>query len=710
MLFCFDVPGRLRRGTAACVLLTGFALPATAQPTTTLYAGQSGTTLAASVRSGYTPTGTLGYNAARDQLFAYEQQTDGRLECIYTGYSVQLTAGADPSTDAYNKGINTEHTWPQSMGASAEPGRSDMHHLFPTRDNVNSARGSFPFDEIPDSQTDAWYRLAASQSSTPTSSLAEWSEKDNAHPSPSYTGRFEPRESKKGDIARAALYFYTIYQSGSNAAFFNVQKSVLLAWHAADPVDMEEYNRSEWIRTKQGKSNPFILDPSLASRIYGGGTPPPPTAGTLWINELHYDDYGTDAYEGVEIAGPAGTSLSGWKVIAYNGSGGAPYLTVSLSGSIDSEQNGYGAVWVAMAGLQNGAPDGVALVNPSGQSVQFLSYEGAFTATSGAASGKTSQDIGKSETSSTPDGYSLQLTGSGAGYSSFAWQAPRVASRGSLNSGQTISGSAGGGSTPPPAAPAAWINELHYDDYSTDSYEGVEVAGTAGLSLSGWKLVAYNGSGGADYQTLALSGSLPSQQGGFGTKWFAMSGLQNGGPDGIALIDAGGAVVQFLSYEGSFTATSGPASGRASQSISQSETSSTPNGHALQLGGTGSRYADFTWQAPRTATRGARNSGQTFGGPSLLAQQAASPLAIRLFPNPTAGEATVSVQVAETGRLTVAVYDVLGREVARLYEGAAEAGAEMRLALDARALPAGLYVVRAATAAGTATQRLTVTR
>ena len=47
-------------------------------------------------------------------------------------------------------------------------------------------------------------------------------------------------------------------------------------------------------------------------------------------------------------------------------------------------------------GMQNGAPDGLALV-PGTTVVEFLSYEGAMTATNGPAVGLTSTDIGVSE-------------------------------------------------------------------------------------------------------------------------------------------------------------------------------------------------------------------------------------------------------------------------------------------------------------------------
>ena len=150
-----------------------------------------------------------------------------------------------------------------------------------------------------------------------------------------------------------------------------------------------------------------------------------------------------------------------------------------------------------------------------------------------------------------------------------------------------------------PAAQAAtvFINEIHYDNTGTDTGEAIEVAGPAGTDLAGWSLVLYNGSGGASYATLGLSGLLPSQQSGFGTLSFAAVGLQNGSPDGIALVDAGSSVVQFLSYEKTFTAVDGPANGMLSVDIGVIKSGSGPVDESLQLTGTSSTSNDFTWAA-----------------------------------------------------------------------------------------------------------------
>lgn len=159
-----------------------------------------------------------------------------------------------------------------------------------------------------------------------------------------------------------------------------------------------------------------------------------------------------------------------------------------------------------------------------------------------------------------------------------------------------------------------WINELHYDNNSADADEGVEVAGTAGADLTGWSLAAYNGSNGTLSMagTMSLSGTLPNQMAGKGTKWFAFSGLENGPADGIALVDAGGAVVQLLSWEGTFTATAGPATGMMSVALPVSEEPAPAVGLTLQLTGAGDAYADFTWVAGVAASHDAINAGQTF--------------------------------------------------------------------------------------------------
>jgi hypothetical protein len=158
---------------------------------------------------------------------------------------------------------------------------------------------------------------------------------------------------------------------------------------------------------------------------------------------------------------------------------------------------------------------------------------------------------------------------------------------------------------------AVWINEVHYDNSGTDIGEFIEVAGVAGADLNGYSLVLYNGTGGAVYDTINLSGTIPDQQAGIGTIAFFYAGIQNGAPDGIALVGLSG-VIQFLSYEGTFTAVGGPANGMVSTDIGVDEDPAPQTGNSLQLIGIGNEYSDFVWSGPAAASAGSRNANQTF--------------------------------------------------------------------------------------------------
>ncbi len=169
---------------------------------------------------------------------------------------------------------------------------------------------------------------------------------------------------------------------------------------------------------------------------------PNPTS-TVFLNELHYDNVGTDAGETIEIAGPAGTNLAGWSIELHNGEAATStlYNTLGLGGVIPDQGGGHGTIAFTypVNGIQNGPRDGVALVGPGSALVQFLSYEGVLTANSGAAAGSTSTDIGVSEPTDSPVGSSLQLAGTGSTYGDFTWSPPAAGTFGAVNTGQTFS-------------------------------------------------------------------------------------------------------------------------------------------------------------------------------------------------------------------------------------------------------------------------------
>ncbi len=217
------------------------------------------------VVNNYKTSTTLGYNTARDTLYGViDLKDDNQLSCVYSGYSITLDTLLDPSTNAFDQGINCEHTWPQSMGANEEPQKSDLHHLFPCKSNVNSSRGNHPYADIIDEDTDVWYRDDYSQETIPESLIDEYAEKLNGQ-----EPLFEPRETHKGDAARAMFYFFSIYNENADTSFWNAQKDILLEWHRSDTVDNDELERTWSIALYQeNHPNPFILDSSLARRIW----------------------------------------------------------------------------------------------------------------------------------------------------------------------------------------------------------------------------------------------------------------------------------------------------------------------------------------------------------------------------------------------------------------------------------------------------------
>jgi hypothetical protein len=118
-------------------------------------------------------------------------------------------------------------------------------------------------------------------------------------------------------------------------------------------------------------------------------------AGGIVINEVDYDNPGSDSMEFLEIHNPtsAARDLTGMAVILINGSSNAEYARYALSGTLAS--GGYlviGSPSVALPagtmridlpanGIQNGAPDGIVIYDlGAGMLVDALSYEGSLTA------------------------------------------------------------------------------------------------------------------------------------------------------------------------------------------------------------------------------------------------------------------------------------------------------------------------------------------
>jgi endonuclease I len=162
---------------------------------------------------------------------------------------------------------NREHVWPRSDGVGDEGADySDIHHLFPAKDTVNSLRSNLVFDE------------SANLASDP---FAPESFKDG--------DSWEPHDRDKGVVARALLYMMVRYDGSdvlttdlmlsdsTGATGTHGVLSTLLAWHKAHPPTDYERNRNNLIYSGvsisgitrgQGNRNPFIDFPQFVDGIY----------------------------------------------------------------------------------------------------------------------------------------------------------------------------------------------------------------------------------------------------------------------------------------------------------------------------------------------------------------------------------------------------------------------------------------------------------
>lgn len=216
----------------------------------------------------YKPYYILNYDMARDTLFKRVFNEGDSLYCIYTRHAVYMDPDEDPSTTVYNNGkddgINTEHLYPRSKGAQYGNAKSDMHSLYPCKINVNTMRSNFPLGDIPINSTQWWFYKDKMQRNKPSNNIEEYARWRD--------GMVEPRHAAKGEVARSMMYFFTMYRQEAMDAdpdFFEIQRKTMCEWHDMYPVDSMEYVRSFIIADYQdGKVNPFVLDCSLASRLY----------------------------------------------------------------------------------------------------------------------------------------------------------------------------------------------------------------------------------------------------------------------------------------------------------------------------------------------------------------------------------------------------------------------------------------------------------
>ena len=188
----------------------------------------------------------VGYTQARGMLFGVTGQLDfvgNQFECLYTG-----KLGTPDGSNAPD-GFNTEHTWPQSLGAQNDPAKSDLHHLFPATAEANNARGNYLFGM---SDCDKSKSCSFSQAGSELGPQSGGSETV-----------FEVRPARRGDVARAHFYFSVRYSIPITV----IEEPTLRQWTNEDPPDDRERLRNDAIEALQKNRNPFVDRPEFVDQI-----------------------------------------------------------------------------------------------------------------------------------------------------------------------------------------------------------------------------------------------------------------------------------------------------------------------------------------------------------------------------------------------------------------------------------------------------------
>lgn len=202
----------------------------------------------------------LGYTSARDSLYAYidDLDDDDVIEDIYTG---RRAPNVNSRATAFTAKLNAEHAWPQSRGAAEDPAMSDLNHLFAADSTANVTRLNYPFGVITGT-------VAYQSTNPPTPG-------DVSRLGFDATGQlvFEPRPSRRGDVARALLYFYTRYNTHRTASFsltnWTRERAILLQWSDDDPVSAAERTRNNLVYRAQLNRNPYIDWPPFVKAVGG---------------------------------------------------------------------------------------------------------------------------------------------------------------------------------------------------------------------------------------------------------------------------------------------------------------------------------------------------------------------------------------------------------------------------------------------------------
>ena len=170
----------------------------------------------------------------------YEGDSSSIL-AIYSRQPFKKTAHVSGS-----KGWNREHVYPQSKLGGAS--KSDNHLIFASDNKVNGVRSNHKLG------------LVSNHNSPVIDSEGRATE---CYSSGSV---FEPCDAAKGEVARATLYAYVMYDLSITGNFTSLD--LCLEWNEDYPVSNREIYRNNTVYKNQKNRNPFVDHPEFATMIF----------------------------------------------------------------------------------------------------------------------------------------------------------------------------------------------------------------------------------------------------------------------------------------------------------------------------------------------------------------------------------------------------------------------------------------------------------
>lgn len=245
-----------------------------------LFADLSGTALEAEVIANYKPKFVEVLPQAKHLILEDVFNDNHSVETFYTATDFEIPTGERYPAYYLSRGslqrktAHIEHIYPVSKGAKTSYGNaySDLYNLIPVRGDLVSRHRTVFYKNIPDQVTDHWISNDREYKSTKYLSNETIVHFNEFHKPNSQELWIEPAEHLKGDVARSIFYFYTMYRNAAvetDDQYFDNMRSDLCEWHQADAVDKVERTKNRRIALHQdNKVNPFILDHTLADRMY----------------------------------------------------------------------------------------------------------------------------------------------------------------------------------------------------------------------------------------------------------------------------------------------------------------------------------------------------------------------------------------------------------------------------------------------------------